>query len=198
MQYCKRCKITDRNPHRKCPLCQGNLEGIPEEENQMFPDFTRENSRMAMGFHSFWSGYVLAGVGCMWILSAVAIVKRRNLFKNAVWEAVLLWAVFLFWDFITGWRGWSVDFGIPIVLLAVYVILWVVVFVTRAPVSHYMIYMVIVSVGSLIPLILLLCGAVGVRLPSVLCVAGAVLMLSALAIFKGRALGEELRKKTHL
>ena len=88
-------------------------------------------------------GYVLAGVGCMWILSAVAIVKRRNLFKNAVWEAVLLWAVFLFWDFITGWRGWSVDFGIPIVLLAVYVILWVVVFVTRAPVSHYMIYMVI-------------------------------------------------------
>ena len=157
MQYCKRCKITVRNPHRKCPLCQGNLEGIPEEENQMFPDFTRENSRMAMGFrifsfvciavcvaavsvnwtmgfHSFWSGYVLAGVGCMWILSAVAIVKRRNLFKNAVWEAVLLWAVFLFWDFITGWRGWSVDFGIPIVLLAVYVILWVVVFVTRAPV----------------------------------------------------------------
>ena len=117
-----------------------------------------------MGFHSFWSGYVLAGVGCMWILSAVAIVKRRNLFKNAVWEAVLLWVVFLFWDFITGWRGWSVDFGIPIVLLAVY----------------------------------LLCGAVGVRLPSVLCVAGAVLMLSALAIFKGRALGEELRKKTHL
>lgn len=88
MQYCKRCKITVRNPHRKCPLCQGNLEGIPEEENQMFPDFTRENSRMAMGFrifsfvciavcvaavsvnwtmgfHSFWSGYVLAGVGCM-------------------------------------------------------------------------------------------------------------------------------------
>lgn len=134
----------------------------------------------------------------MWILSAVAIVKRRNLFKNAVWEAVLLWAVFLFWDYITGWRGWSVDFGIPIVLLAVYVILWVIVFVTRAPVPHYMIYMVMVSVGSLVPLVLLLCGAVSVRMPSVLCVAGAVLMLSALAIFKGRALGEELRKKTHL
>ena len=147
MQYCKRCKITVRNSRRKCPLCQGNLEGNPEEENRMFPDLRRESSRMAMGFrifsfvciavcvaavsvnwilgfHSFWSGYVLAGVGCMWILSAVAIVKRRNLFKNAVWEAVLLWAVFLFWDFITGWRGWSVDFGIPIVLLAVYAILW--------------------------------------------------------------------------
>ena len=142
MQYCKRCKITVRNPRRKCPLCQGNLEGTLEEENQMFPDLRRESSRMAMGFrifsfvciaacvaavsvnwilgfHSFWSGYVLAGVGCMWILSAVAIVKRRNLFKNAVWEAVLLWAVFLFWDYITGWRGWSVNFGIPIVLLAV-------------------------------------------------------------------------------
>lgn len=90
------------------------------------------------------------------------------------------------------------DFGIPIVLLAVYVILWVIVFVTRAPVPHYMIYMVMVSMGSLVPLVLLLCGAVSVRMPSVLCVAGAVLMISALAIFKGRALGEELRKKTHL
>ena len=113
MQYCKRCKITVRNPRRKCPLCQGNLEGNPEEENRMFPDLRRESSRMAMGFrifsfvciavcvaavsvnwilgfHSFWSGYVLAGVGCMWILSAVAIVKRRNLFKNAVWELSLI------------------------------------------------------------------------------------------------------------
>lgn len=221
MQYCRRCKIWVRNPQTRCPLCQGTLEGDAEGQAQMFPDLERETSRInlgfrifsflciavcvtgfslnwIMGFHPFWSGYVLAGVACMWILSAVGLKKRRNLFKNTLWEEMVLWAAFLFWDLITGWRGWSVDFGIPVVVLVVYVILWVLVIVLRAPVSHYMIYMVLASLTSLLPLVLLLCNAVQIRFPSVLCVAGAVLMLSALAIFKGRALWEELKKKTHL
>lgn len=221
MQWCTRCKVFVKNPQRCCPLCQGRLDGLPHKSDVCFPDLKERSTKAAlwfrifsfvciavavislsgnwvMGFEKFWSGYVMAGAACMWILTTVAVMKRRNLLKNTIWEAVLLWGVFLFWDFITGWRGWSVDFGIPCVLMVVFVALWVIVILTKAPVSHYMIYMVMASLGSVVPLILLLCGTVKEKLPSVVCVAGAVLMISALAIFKGRALWDELEKKTHL
>ena len=53
MQYCRRCKAWIENPSRRCPLCQGVLEGEPEPEGQLFPDVTRTTSGMEFGFRVF-------------------------------------------------------------------------------------------------------------------------------------------------
>ena len=130
MQYCRRCKAWIENPSRRCPLCQGVLEGEPEPEGQLFPDVTRTTSGMEFGFRVFtfvcvalavvgcaanmiflsqvfWGGFVAVAVGCMWVLTAVGLRKRRNLLKNTLWQMVLLSGIFLLWDFLTGYRGWS-------------------------------------------------------------------------------------------
>lgn len=33
MQYCSKCKVSIETPHKRCPLCQGKLEGEGEEES---------------------------------------------------------------------------------------------------------------------------------------------------------------------
>lgn len=43
MQYCSKCKVSIETPHKRCPLCQGKLEGEGEEENKLFPDLSGEN-----------------------------------------------------------------------------------------------------------------------------------------------------------
>ena len=37
MQYCSKCKVSIETPHKRCPLCQGKLEGEGEEESKLFP-----------------------------------------------------------------------------------------------------------------------------------------------------------------
>ena len=49
----------------------------------------------------------------MWLTMAVGYVKRFNLLKNAAWQLLIMSGICVLWDLGTGWRGWSVNIGIP-------------------------------------------------------------------------------------
>lgn len=221
MQYCKRCRVIIENPSGRCPLCQGQLEGEPEKDGQMFPDMTRVRSRIALGFRIFtffcialvivsvainvlipsevfWAGFVAAAVVCMWILTAAAFLKRRNLLKNTLWQMVLLWGVFLFWDFFTGYRGWALEYAIPVVTMVVFPVLTIIVKLLKLPVSYYMIYYILACMAGLLQLVFLLFGLVESRVPAVLCGAVSALILTGLVVFQSRHFWEEVKKKIHM
>lgn len=221
MQYCERCKVTIVNPSGRCPLCGGQLEGEPEPDSRMFPDCTREYSVIDRGFRVFtficialvlislavnfvfpteifWAGFVTAAIACMWVLSAVALQKRRNLLKNTLYQMILLCGVFVLWDFLTGYKGWSLDYAVPIVILAAFPILTVMVRLLKSPVSYYMIYYILACGIGILPMIFLAAGLVKMRIPSVLCGTVSVLILAGFIIFQSRNFWEEIRKKMHL
>lgn len=221
MQYCKRCRVHIQTPAVRCPLCRGKLEGEPERDGQMFPDMTENKSRIALGFRIFsfccvaimivslmvnvifpgevfWAGFVAAAVVCMWLLTAAAFVKRRNLLKNTMWQMVLLWGIFLFWDFLTGYRGWSLEYGIPVAILVVYPVLTVIVKLMKPPVSYYMIYYILACCAGILQMLFLIGNLLETRIPSVICGAVSALILAGLLIFQGRNFWEEVRKKVHM
>ena len=221
MQYCKRCRAVIVNPSKRCPLCQGQLEGEPDMDSQMFPDWTRERSMIELGFRIFtfscvaliiiglaanflipskvfWAGFVAAAVVCMWILTAVAFKKRRNLLKNTLWQMVLLWGVFLFWDFFTGYRGWSLEYAVPIVILVVFPVLTVIVKIMKLPVSYYMIYYILACFAGILQMIFLVTGVEKVKAPSVLCGAVSALVLEGLITFQWKNFWDEVKKKVHM
>lgn len=221
MQYCKRCKVRILHPVRRCPLCQGVLDGEPEAGSELFPDTKQEHSREELGFKIFsflcialvvlgmagnvlsgskiwWALYVMAAVGSIWLLTAAAFLKRRNLMKSTLWEMVLLWGIFLFWDFITGFAGWSLAYGLPLTVLIVYPVLFFIIIFTRVPLSYYMIYLILAGMAGLVPAVLLACVELRSRIPSVLCSAVSILVLAGLGVFRGKEFLEEIKKKTHL
>ena len=221
MQYCKRCKVRIVNPSRRCPLCQGSLDGEAEPDEELFPDVTRTTSSIEFGFkvftfvcvtlvvvgcavnlifmtQVFWGGFVAAAVGCMWILTAVGFLKRRNLLKNTLWQMVLLWGVFLLWDFLTGYRGWAIEYAIPIVILLVFPILTAMVKIMKLPAAYYMIYYILACSAGLLQMLLLVTGWLTMRIPCVICGAVSALILAGLIIFQGRHFWEEIKKKVHM
>lgn len=221
MQYCKRCRVMIENPSERCPLCQGELDGEPEKDGQLFPDLTRERSMKDLGFRIFtffcaaliivglavnfiipsrvfWAGFEAAAVVCMWILTAVAFVKRRNLLKNTLWQMVLLCGISLFWDFLTGYRGWSLEYAIPIVILVVFPVLTVIIKLMKLQVSYYMIYYIMACIAGILQMIFLVAGLVKMRIPSVLCGAVSALVLTGLLIFQWKNFWEEVKKKMHM
>ena len=63
--------------------------------------------------------------------------------------------------------------------------------------EDYMIYLLLAALLSVIPLLMLIFGQVRVRYPSVICVACSIISLAALAIFFGRSLLIEIKKRLH-
>lgn len=146
-----------------------------------------------------WPVFTAAGIASMWLALAIGFVKRYNLMKNAMWQLIIVTVGCILWDAFTGWHGWSVDFVLPSVCMVILLSMFIITKVQRNTAREYMIYFVMAGgYGVLLPLILLLTGAVKFQLISTICVVVCFLFLAALVIFKGKEFREEMHKKFHV
>lgn len=146
-----------------------------------------------------WSVFVAAGCAAMWLTMAVGYVKRFNLLKNAAWQLLIMSGICVLWDLGTGWRGWSVNIGIPDICLLIQVVMLIISRIRSLSPREYMIYYVMAAVYSMIlPLILLVTGVIHYRTPSVICIGCSFLLLIGLILFKRKEFKEEMHKKFHV
>ena len=146
-----------------------------------------------------WSVFVAAGCVTMWLTMAVGYVKRFNLLKNAAWQLLIMSGICGLWDLGTGWRGWSVNIGIPDICLLIQVVMLIISRIRSLSPREYMIYYVMAAVYSMIlPLILLVTGVIHYRTPSVICIGCSFLLLIGLILFKRKEFKEEMHKKFHV
>lgn len=146
------------------------------------------------GMH--WSVFVAAGCATMWLTMAVGYVKRFNLLKNAAWQLLIMSGICVLWDLGTGWRGWSVNIGIPDICLLIQVVMLIISRIRSLSPREYMIYYVMAAVYSMIlPLILLVTGVIHYKTPSVICIGCSFLLLIGLILFKRKEFKEEMHKK---
>ena len=146
-----------------------------------------------------WSVFVAAGCATMWLTMAVGYVKRFNLLQNAAWQLLLMSGICVLWDLGIGWRGWSVNIGIPDICLLIQVVMLIISRIRSLSPREYMIYYVMAAVYSMIlPLILLVTGVIHYRTPSVICIGCSFLLLIGLILFKRKEFKEEMHKKFHV
>ena len=146
-----------------------------------------------------WSVFVAGGCATMWLTMAVGYVKRFNLLKNAAWQLLIMSGICVLWDLGTGWRGWSVNIGIPDICLLIQVVMLIISRIRSLSPREYMIYYVMAAVYSMIlPLILLVTGVIHYRTPSVICIGCSFLLLIGLILFKRKEFKEEMHKKFHV
>lgn len=219
MKYCERCKVNVRGKDYLCPLCQNKLSGLPEEE--IYPDIPTIYKQFELFFKlliissvasgitcvavnlilpdtGYWSVFVLLGIVCFWISLVFAVRKRNNIPQNIVYQVFILSVLCVGWDSITGWRGWSLDFVIPIASIVTMISLAVVAKTMKMPIDDYMVYMFANIAFGIIPLIFYLTKLVEVVIPSIICIAISILSLVTLMLFKGKSMRLELIKRFHL
>jgi hypothetical protein len=222
MKYCEKCKIQVVGSWKTCPLCQRPLKG--EEDSlihdpfPIIPTVYHEYNlffrililasisigviALAINFlfpsGGLWSLFVVAGIACAWVSLAIAVHKRRNIPKTILYQVVLLAVFALLWDLFTGWRGWSLDYVVPILCFGAILVMAVMIKVMKQFISDYLIYFVMDAVFGIIPVIFLLTGIINVPLPTVICVAGSIISLASLWVFSGKHLWEELKRRLHL
>jgi hypothetical protein len=104
----------------------------------------------------------------------------------------------MFWDYFTGWKGWSVDYVIPVTCLSVMLAMVFISKIMHSDVEDFMIYTIIGGLFGILPILFLAIGILNVTYPSLICVAASIIFLSAIFVFQGNKMIIELKKRLHL
>lgn len=221
LKTCKKCAVAVSGNNEKCPLCQNMLSGDGQNDNEVFPFVPIVRYEHGLLFrllqlcsaaivivaftvnwmipeNGFWSLFVIAGVGCLWLSLTIAIRKRNNVLKNLTYQVTIVSILSVLWDIFTGWHGWSIDFVIPITFAAAMSVTTILSRILKLQTETYMIYLVLLILYGIIPAVFILTGFSQNIYPSVVCVAGSLFSFAALLIFEGRNMIEELKRRMHL
>lgn len=222
MKYCDKCRVRVVGNHESCPLCQRRLS-VQETEKEfydVFPYVPTLASKYQMVFKilnffcisliilsislnlmifkgQWWSLFVIAGVVCLWVSSYTAVLKRKNISKNLLYQMVLISGIVVLWDYITGWKGWSLDFVIPVLFLVNLLVLFIISKVRKNDVDDYYVYPLIGGVYGIVPILFYLLDLLHYTAPTIICATVCILFLVGAAIFEGEKIREELKRRLH-
>ncbi len=221
MRYCETCGVYVSGSAPCCPLCQNPLAGEGDGREDVYPEIPLAGKPHQLLFRVLALVSVIAVVLCVavlfclpryyvaalsgmaglasgWITVGVAVKKRGKPLKAVFWQACVLTALALAWDYGTGGRGWSLDFVLPILYTCTMLAMAVIARVLHLGPADYLLYLVMNILLGLAPLVLLLAGALEVVYPAVVCAGVSVIALAVLILFEGPALKGELLRRLHL
>lgn len=220
MTYCQNCGVHIRGGKERCVLCGNTLPESAFEAAEIYPQILPAYERhlamrlmifisvtmvvasfavrMIFPSHLNWPIFVLFGLLSVW-LSLIAIVrKRHNIPKTIVWQVTIVAGLSLFWDWSTGWRGWSVDYLIPILFVAALLVMYITAKIFKLSFRDYLFYALLGGLFGIVPAAFILFHWVAVPYPSIMCVAISIIFLAALFIFQGGNIKKELNKRLHI
>lgn len=218
--YCEKCKITISGDKTVCPLCGNELpEG--DAESGVFPVLAPKKplrgialkiisfvslamivlcfaGNMIFSPGSWWALPASAGIGCCWIVAALAVVQRKHFFTNVTMELLIVCGGAVLWDLCTMWKGWSLDFVIPCACMTSMVVMVAVSLVRKIPSREYLLYIGLAGIYGIVPVAFIFTGVLNVALPSIICAAGSIITIAAIMIFQSKKIFYELGKKFHI
>lgn len=134
----------------------------------------------------------------MWIGLFSLISGKYHMPRKIVQQVAIVSILAIFWDWKIGWKGWSLDFVIPIACMGAMITIYVIAKIMKLSINDYITYALIDGLFGIVPLLFMLLGWTNVIYPTVICVALSIIFLSALFIFHGKDIIEELNKRMHI
>lgn len=219
MKYCNNCKVNIVGNRKNCPLCQEILTG-EKCSDEIFPKISfvyREHGlffkimllasiviasvsvaiNILLPQRGAWSLFILGGLGSVWASMITAINKRNNIPKNIVYQVMIISVIMLIWDFITGWRGWSISYIIPLVCFFAMISMAIISKVRKLFIEDYILYIIIDGLFGIVPILFIMMGILNVLYPSLLCIVTSIISLSTILIFEEKSLWAEIKRRLH-
>lgn len=221
MRRCEDCGVQVAGTRGRCPLCGEPLEKVPGEEREIYPKVPLLRKKykkllfplllfsiaccVAAGIVNlvfpqtgFWSLIVLCGVLYLWSCLRTAVTKRGNLPKQLFLQTLFLSALLLLLDLLTGWRGWSAGYGVPLLSTASMMALAVYYWGFRWEDHHIVQYVALDLLYSVVSAVLFFTGCAGVLWPSLLCMCMGVGSFLAVVLFRRKVILGQLHRGAHL
>ena len=226
MKNCPECHVRVGGPVSHCPLCGAEL--LPEEnaaaEGPLYPQFSepeKQQSRfpflaklfafislavviicgtvdLVISHKLTWSLFVIGGVIAAWTSVGVHLLTDLNLNYKLLADLCSFSLYMMLIDRLTGWKGWSTDYVIPIVYIGVMITTIILALVFREFWREYILSLVAICILGIGPLVIFFTSQSPMRY---LCLAAALmagLLMLGLIYFAGGKLFSEWKRRMNL
>lgn len=220
MSKCRNCNVEILDETEFCPLCHSVLERTEELEN-MYPDARLKTQKLnfvtrlylfcalvvefiliVIDFNGenqvHWS--ILVGLGLLYVYTVLRYALLGKSGYRAKTIVLVLLAVLLTVavDFVTGYRGWSVDYVASGGILGMDLIIIVLMICNRRNWQSYLMWQIAMILFSLIPAALYLLGLEHNFVMAFLPVIVSVFLLIGTLMIGGRRASQELYRRFHI
>jgi len=220
MSKCRNCNVEILDETEFCPLCHSVLEQTEELEN-MYPDARMKTQKMKFATRLYlfcalvvefflividfngdnqvhWS--VLVGLGLLYVYTVLryAVLGKSGYRAKTIVLVLLAVLITVAVDFITGYRGWSVDYVASGGILLVDVIIISLMIWNRRNWQSYLMWQIAMILFSLIPAILYLIGLERNFIMAFLPLIVSVFLFIGTLMIGGRRAGQELYRRFHI
>ena len=220
MAKCINCNIEILDETQCCPLCRSVLAGGDELEN-MYPDVRFIRRRLALfsriylfcaillqsvlvgvnvltRSQTWWSAVTGLGLLCGYLILRYTIMGKAD-YKNKIFTLALIVVLLsIASDFITGYRGWSLDYVLPGGILVVDAIILGCMIFNYRNWQSYIMWQLFMILCSLFPAGLFLAGLEHNGYIAFLPLAASLFLFAGTMIIGDRRAREELRRRFHV
>ncbi len=225
MNKCLRCNVWVRDNAQVCPLCDSVLhqEGGEEKCVNTYPDVkdkarrAKRISRISMyvgvmievlliiiNYYTYsregiyWS-VITGGVFLYLILSVHEIIGRRTGHIRKIYVQMLgVVGLMLLIDGSLGFKGWSLEYGMPCAIMAMNLIIAICMIVNYANWENYVVMQLFTALLSIVELVLLFTGVVHHFVLVWVAFGISISLCSGTLIIGDRKATNELKRKFHI
>jgi hypothetical protein len=221
MQYCNHCKIYIKNKRERCTLCENILPDSNDyKDSKTFPIISPfYESHLVIKILVFisiaaivisfainiifpatvnWPLLVIFGLLSIWLGLIVILRRGYHMPKKIVWQVFIISLLSIFWDWKIGWKGWSLNYVIPITCVSAMIIMYITAKILRLGSQDYITYALIDGFLGIVPILFIVFNWVNVIYPSIISIATSIISIAAIFIFQGEDIKLELNKRMHI
>ena len=217
MSKCNRCNIEVLDDSLICPLCKGALSGA-KSVRPSYPDMLPKLQRMrlalrivtfcaivgslVLGIVNYltyrgvkWSLVSVAAIIYLYLTFAVTVQPLSDEQEKILFQGIISMALALAVDFSLGYRGWSVNIAIPVIMIVVDVVFFVMMLVRRRDWRSYVIPQIELTLLAAVLLLLVSMDVVTRKALAMVAVFVIVVQLFGVFLIGGRSTTLELNRR---
>lgn len=145
-----------------------------------------------------WAALANCGIIYTWITVSYSIKKSANVAGHVLIQTIIISVAMLYIDDKIGFRGWSINIAIPIILIVANLTMLILTIVTRKNYIKYAIYQLMIVLISLISMWLILEKIINLRILSNIAIILSVINLLISLILCFKDVKEALIRKFHM
>lgn len=143
----------------------------------------------------WWSLITIGGIAYVAMTLRYSIIRRASLAGILVRQSIGAQILLVLIDYMTGFRGWSVNYAIPSLILFEVIAIVFLILINRLNWQSYFMYQIAITIFSFIPLILWAAGWITSPMMSVITVILSVSVLLITVILGDRSVKKELKRR---
>lgn len=220
MSICKKCNLEILDETERCPLCNSVLEQTVEVED-MYPN-VRVMARKLMlisriylfcaiitevllvyinvvtDSEIWWSA--ISGLSFLYVYMLIrfAILGKSGYQSKVTLLSLIAVLMLVAIDFLYGYRGWSINYALPVIILLVDMSILILMILNRRNWQSYMMWQLFMILCSVVSLVFSVIGIATRPFMGELAFAASVLLFVGTVIIGDRRAHTELKRRFHV